>query len=312
MYMEIVDYCKKAFFKGKIVDIEDANVPVMTNGFQYGNAVFGGIRGYYNQTMNFLSLFRLEDHYKRLLNSLKILNVSLPYNHDQLIEITLELAKENKPKTDVYCRPFAYAKSVNISPIFHHDKVFDFALFMLPLGEYLSINKGLSVMVSSWRRISDNAIPPRAKISGAYVNSSLARQEALDRGFDEAIFLTESGVVSEGSAANMFIVRDGVLITSPNTDDILEGITRNTIIALARDLSIPFEERTIDRTELYMCDEAFFCGTGVQIAWISSIDNRVIGSGKRGEITRKIQELFFDVVYGNKKEYEYWTRKVSY
>lgn len=310
--MEIVDYCRKAFFKGEIVNIEDATVPIMTNGFQYGNAVFGGIRGYYNQSLNFLSLFRLEDHYKRLLNSLRILNVSLPYNHNRLIEITLELAKINSPKTDVYLRPFAYAKSVNISPSFHHDKVFDFSLFMLPLGEYLPINKGLSVMVSSWRRISDNAIPPRAKISGAYVNSSLARQEALDCGFDEAIFLTESGVVSEGSAANMFIIRDGVLITSPRADDVLEGITRNTIIALARDLGIPFEERTIDRTELYMCDEAFLCGTGVQIAWISSIDNRVVGDGKRGEVTRKIQALFFDVVYGNKKEYEHWIKKIHY
>lgn len=310
--MKIQDYCQNVFFEGKITNIAEAKVPIMTNALQYGNAIFGGIRGYYNKNENFLSIFRIEDHYKRFLNSLKILNVSINYNLSQLIKITTDLAKINKPKTDVYFRPFAYAKSLNISPSFHNDKEFGFAIYMLPLGEYLPVNKGLSVMISSWRRVNDNAIPARAKIAGSYINSSLAHQEALDNGFDEAIFLTENGVVSEGSAANFFIVRDGVLITSLKTDNILEGITRKTIIELAKDLNIKIEERPINRSELYTCDEAFFCGTGVQVAWVAKIDNRLINEGKRGKITEKIQNLFFEIVYGNKEKYKKWNTKIFY
>lgn len=310
--MSINNYLKKVFFQGKITDIDQAKIPIMTNALQYGNAVFGGIRGYYNQTEDFLSIFRINDHYKRFLKSLKILNVSIPYSCSQLTEITIELTKQNKPRTNVYFRPFAYAKSTNLSPSFQDDKVFDFALFMVPLGEYLSVNKGLSVKITSWRRVSDNSIPSRAKISGSYINSSLARQEALDNGFDEAIFLTESGSVSEGSASNLFIVREGILVTPRKTDDVLEGITKNTVIQLAEDLKIPTEEREIDRTELYICDEAFFCGTGAQIAWIAKIDNRLIGEGKRGTITKEIQELFFEVVYGRKKKYEHWNKKIYF
>lgn len=301
-------YC---FFQGKIRKTKDAKVSIMTNALQYGTAVFGGIRGYFNKEEKFLSIFRIEDHYKRFLLSLKILGVSIKYSLQDLKEITIKLVKKNRPKTDVYFRPFAFASSLNLSPNLAQDSVFDFSLYMIPLGEYLPVDKGLSVKVSSWRRISDNAIPPRAKISGAYVNSALARKEAQDLGFDEAIVLTQEGHVSEGSAENLFLVKDGVLITSQVSDEILEGITRKTVIELAKDLKIPVVERTIDRTELYTADEAFFSGTGVQIAWIAKIDGRFIGNGKKGPITQKIQDLFFKIVRGKEKNYsEKWCTKV--
>lgn len=283
----------------------------MTNALQYGTAVFGGIRGYFNKEEKFLSIFRMEDHYKRFLLSLKILGVSIKYSLEDLKEITIKLVKKNRPKTDVYFRPFAFASSLYLAPNLARDSIFDFSLYMIPLGEYLPVDKGLSVIVSSWRRISDNAIPARAKISGAYVNSALARKEAQDLGFDEAIVLTQEGHVSEGSAENLFLVRDGVLITSPVSDEILEGITRKTVIELAKELEIPVIERSIDRTELYVADEAFFSGTGVQIAWISRIDGRIVGNGKKGPITQKIQDLFFKIVKGKEEKYsEKWCTKV--
>lgn len=301
-----------AFFQNKFVKTEEAKVSIMTNAFQYGTAVFDGIRGYYNKNKKFLFLFRLDDHYQRFLNSLKILDVSIPYSLKKLKEITIELAKKNKPETNVYFRPLAYTSSTLLSPNLSRDSVFGFALYMIPLGDYFPTNKGLSVLVSSWRRVSDNAIPARAKISGAYINSALAKKEAMNKGYDEAIVLNEDGHISEGSVANLFIVRDAVLITPSKSDDILEGITRRTIIELARDLKIPVEERSIDRTELYIAEESFFTGTGVQLVWLAKIDGRIIGSGKRGKITAKIQDLFFQVVKGENKKYSpRWCTRVK-
>ncbi len=298
-----------AFFEGKVVKTEDAKVSIMTNALQYGTALFGGMRAYYNKEKKFLSLFRVEDHAQRLLNSLKVIGVSIPYSRQQLIDITLDLLGKNKPQTDTYFRPFAYAASLNLSPNLERDSEFGFALYMIPLGEYLPTDKGLSVSVSSWRRVSDNAVPARAKISGSYINSALARKEANQNGYDEAIFLTEDGHVAEGSAENLFIVRDGVLVTP--LDDILEGITRRTIIQFAKDNKILVQERQIDRSELYVADEAFFSGTGVQVAWISHIDKRQIGNGKRGPITAKLQDLYFKTVRGNEKKYEKWCTKIK-
>lgn len=308
-----IQYFPFTFFENKFVRTEKAKISIMTSALQYGNGVFGGIRGYYNKNKKTLFIFRLDDHFRRFLSSLKVIGVSLPYSYQQLRKTTIELAKKNMPKTDSYFRPFAYASSYNISPNFDQDSIFKFALYMIPLGEYLPTNKGISVMVSSWRRISDNAIPARAKISGSYINSSLAKKEAVDRGFTEAIMLSETGHVSEGSAANLFIVKDGVLITPAKSDDILEGITRKTIIELAYDLKIPVVERSIDRTELYTADESFFSGTGVQISWISNIDGRTIGDGKRGILTGKIRDLFFEIVRGENKKYsQKWCTKINY
>lgn len=300
-----------AFFNNAYVDINDAKVSIMTNALQYGTGVFGGIRGYYNKKKGYLSVFRVEDHFKRFLSSLNVVGVGFDYSKEDLVNILKALVNKNKPRADTYFRPFAYAGSTNLSPNLSGDPVFQFALYMIPLGEYLPVDKGLKVGVSSWRRISDNAIPSRAKISGGYINSALARAEAEKHGYNEAIFLTQEGNVAEGSAENLFIVRDGVLVTSAKTDDVLEGITRKTILKIAQDLGIPVEERTIDRSELYVSDEVFFSGTGVQVSWIAEIDDRKVGNGKRGEITAKVQDLFFSIVRGNEKKYNSWCTKLK-
>lgn len=300
-----------AFFEGNVVKIEDAKVSVMTNGLQYGTAIFGGMRGYYNKEKGFLSVFRIDDHIKRFLQSLKIIDVKLNYTHEELKKITLELIEKNNPQTDTYFRPFAYAGSLNLSPNLERDHTFEFAQYMIPLGEYIPLDRGNSVVVSSWRRISDNSIPSRAKISGGYINSALAKKEAMQAGHDEAIFLSENGHVAEGSAMNLFIVRDGVVITPGKSDDILEGITRRSILQIAKDQGYAVEERSVDRSELYIADEAFFSGTGAQVAWIQKIDNRVIGDGNMGPITGKIRETFFNAVKGNDENYASWCTKIE-
>jgi branched-chain amino acid aminotransferase len=299
------------FLEGNVVKTEEAKVSIMTNALQYGTGIFGGLRGYYHKKNNYLSIFRIEDHIKRFMQSFHIIGVKLKYSEKEVKQIILDLTKKNKPETDTYYRPFGYASSTNISPNLERDSVFDFSLHMIPLGDYLPTDKGISVMVSTWRRISDNSIPSRAKISGSYINSALAKKEANMYGHEEAILLTEDGHVAEGSAMNLCIVRNGVLITPTYSNDILEGITRRTIITLAKDNGIPVEERTVDRTELYIADEAFFCGTGAQISWISQIDKRKIGTGKRGEITGRLQDLFFRVVRGEEKKYEDWCTKIA-
>lgn len=307
--MSEASYFPFAFFEGKILPTELARVNIMTNALQYGNAVFGGIRGYVSDSGKHINIFRLHDHYTRFLNSLKILNKSIRYDESKLAEITIELARKNRPVSDCYFRPFAYAKNYEISPDL--SKVdFDFALYMIPLGEYLPIHKGLKLEISNWVRISDNMIPSRAKISGGYINSSLAKGDAVKMGYDDALMLATDGHVAEGSGANFFIVRDGNLITSPRYSDVLEGITRKTILELAYDLKIPTYERPIDRTELYIAEEAFLSGTGAQVAWVAQIDGRVIGNGKIGKITGKIQKLFFEIVRNKVKKYSHWLNYV--
>lgn len=298
-----------AFLEGKIVKTENAKVSIMTNALQYGTGFFGGVRGYYNKEGKFLSVFRLDDHLTRFLTSARVIGVELEYSKKELHDIFVKLIAKNNPKTDTYFRPFGYAGSTNLSPNLDRDHTFSFALYMIPLGDYLPTNKGLSVCVSSWRRVSDNAIPSRAKLSGSYINSALAKLEASRNGFDEAIFLSEDGHVAEGSAMNLFMVRNGTLIAPAVTENVLEGITRRTIIKLAKDMGVPVVERSIDRTELYVADEVFFSGTGAQVAWIGKIDNRTVGNGKRGEITSKLQDTFFEVVRGNDSRYEAWCSK---
>lgn len=298
-----------AFFEGKVVPTEEAKLSIMTNALQYGTAVFGGIRGYMAEDKKTVYIFRIEDHYRRFLNSLRILNTTIPYDVSRLVEITLDLARRNKPDTDCYFRPLAYASNLGISP--DMSKVtFDFLMYVIPLGEYLPVHKGIRLMSSHWQRISDVMIPARAKIAGGYINSAMARGEAVKHGYDDALMLNASGHITEGSAANFFMVREGVLITPPKYADVLEGITRKTILQLAQDLDIPTQEREIDRTEVYIADEAFLCGTGVQVSWISDLDMRIIGDGKIGPITKKIQTLFFNIVRGKEKKYADWLTKV--
>jgi branched-chain amino acid aminotransferase len=299
-----------AFFQGKIVPIEDAKISVMTNGFQYGTGYFAGIRGYYSQKEKHLSVFRLDDHYKRFLGSANILGCKLPYTHADLKKITLDLIKKNKPKTNAYFRPFAYVGNTELGPNLANITL-DFALYMIPLEEYMPLGKGLSLVVSAWQRISDNAIPSRGKISGGYVNSALARKEATDGGYDEAIMLNKYGRAAEGSAENLFIVRNGVLITPDLSEGILEGITRRSVLQIAKDLDIPTVERPIERSELYIADEVFLTGTGCQVAWVEQIDKRPIADGKIGPVTAKLKDKFFKLVKGEDKKYEAWCTKIK-
>jgi branched-chain amino acid aminotransferase len=299
-----------AFFEGKVVKIEDAKVSIMTNALQYGTAIFGGIRAYYNADENAAYVFRLDDHYTRFLSSAKILGCPIPYDKEQLKKITLDLLKKNKPTTDAYFRPYAYVGNLELGPNLANVTL-DFALYMIPLGEYLPVSKGLNMMVSSWERISDNAIPSRAKASGGYINSALARKEATDNGYDEAILLNKDGHVSEGSAENFFMIRNDVLITPSVSEGVLEGITRRSVVQIARDIGIPVEMRSIERTELYVADEIFLSGTGCQVAWVQSIDKRVI-TPKIGPITKKLQDKFFSIVRGNDKDYSEWCTKIQF
>lgn len=299
-----------AFFQGKVVKIEDAKVSIQTNALQYGTAIFGGIRGYYNEDEKAVYVFRIEDHYKRFISSAKILGTPLPYNLEEFKKITIDLVKKNKPTTDAYLRPYGYVGNLELGPNLANVKL-DFALYMIPLGEYLPVSKGLNMGVSTWQRISDNAIPSRAKASGGYINSALARAEATYNGYDEAILLNKDGHVSEGSAENFFMVRNGILVTPSLSEGILEGITRRSVVQIAKDMGIPVEARAIERTELYVADEIFLSGTGCQVAWVHSIDKRVV-TPQIGPITKKLQDKFFAIVRGQDKEYRDWCTKITF
>ena len=299
-----------AFFEGKIVPIEDAKVSIMVHGLNYGTGCFEGIRAYWNEEEQQLYVFRMPEHYKRLHNSSRILLIGLPYNVDELGQITLDLLRREGFQEDTYIRPLAFKSAEGIG-VRLNGIADTFAMFAVPFGRYIEREEGAKACVSSWRRIYDTSLPARAKCTGAYINSALCKSEAEMNGFDEAIVLTRGGSVSEGSAENFFMVRDGVLITPSVTSDILEGITRDTLLEVARDeLRIPVRERTVDRTELYTCDEAFFCGTGVQIAAITSIDHRPVGDGHIGSITKRLRNLYFDIVRGKVPKYKHWCTPV--
>ena len=298
------------YFQNKFVPLEDAKISIMTNGFQYGTGFFGGIRGYYNEKEKFISFFRIDDNYKRFLSSAKILGCAFPYTKDELKNITVELIKKNKPNANVYLRPFAYVGNTELGPNLANVTL-DFGLYMIPLEEYMPLGKGLSLGVSSWQRISDNAISTLAKASGGYINSALARKEATDRGFDEAILLNKFGNVAEGSAENLFIVRDGKIITPGFSEGVLEGLTRKSVLQIAKDMGIETIERPIPRTEVYIADEVFLTGSACQVAWVEKIDNRIIGSGKIGPVTKKLQEKYFAIVKGADEKYSSWCTKIS-
>lgn len=301
---------KYAFFEGRMVAIDKARVSIMTHAFNYGTGCFEGIRAYWNETKEQLYVFKLREHYERFLRSCHIILISLPHSVDELCDITIELLTKEGFHEDTYIRPLAYKADMGIG-VRLHDLEDRFALFATPFGKYIEREEGAKVGVSSWRRINDNAVPARAKITGAYINSALIKTDAVMNGFDEAIVLTQEGHVSEGSAENLFIVRDGKLITSPVTEDILEGITRSTLIELAEEeLGIETVERPIDRTELYVAEEAFFCGTGVQIAAITEVDHRPVGTGEIGPIVAQLRDLYFSVARGEREKYADWTTPV--
>lgn len=298
-----------AFFKGQIVPIEDAKISIMTHGFNYGTGCFEGIRAYWNPIEEQLYIFKLLEHYERFLRSSRILLMNLPFTAQRLAEITVELVRLEGYREDTYIRPVAYKADEGIGVKLHglSEQV---SIFATPFGRYIDTETA-HAGVSSWRRVDDNCVPARAKITGAYVNSAFAKTEAVLNGYDEAIVLTQDGHVSEGSAENIFIVRDGVLITPPITDNILEGITRKVILELAREeLGLQVMERSIDRTELYVADEALFCGTGVQVVAITKVDHRPVGTGTLGPIVKALRDLYFGVVRGKVRKYRRWCTPV--
>lgn len=299
-----------AYFEGKIRPIEEARISVMTHALNYGTGWFGGLRGYWNEEHQQLYVFRLRDHYRRFLQSAKIMLADLHKTEDDLAAITLELLRREDWREDCYVRPLAYKADEGIGVRLHglRDEV---TIFSLAFGRYIQAEEGAKVCFSSWRRVDDNMIPARGKLTGSYVNSALIKSEAVLNGFDEALVLTHDGHVSEGSAENIFIVRDGVLITPPVQTNVLEGITRRSVIALAQqELGLRVVERDIDRSEVFIADEAFFCGTGVQIASIASVEHRAIGTGQMGPITQQMRDLYFRVVRGQEPKYREWLTPV--
>ncbi len=297
---------KFCFLEDRFVKWEDAKVPVSTHALHYGTAVFAGLRGYWNEKENQLYVFRIRDHFERLHDSTRIVLIDLKFSVDELITITKELLRKNEYKSDVYIRPLAFKATgpryigLDITTV-----PSSFLMFAIKFGEYLPLGTGLSVCTSSWTRIPDTAIPARGKISGTYVNSSLAKAEAVKAGFNDAILLTHDGYISEGSAMNIFIVRKGTLITTPVYSDILEGIVRRSLLQVAQDMGIPTETRPIQRSELYVSDEIFFCGTGVQLAPVAKVDHREVKNPEL-PIARKMQKEFFAIVRGEREKYKHW------
>ena len=305
-----IDLDSIAYFNGKFLPLRDVNIPIMTHAFQYGTGIFEGIRSYWNESEKQMYIFKMKEHYERLERNCKILMLELDKSPGELCEITLEIMRKNKPQTDTYIRPNVFKSGIVIGPSLinkNGGNPTSLSIYILPLGEYVDISKGLHVCVSSWVRVEDNAIPPRGKIQGSYVNTALAKTDALLNGFDDAIVLSSDGHVSEGSAMNLFLVRTGKLITTPVSENILEGITREVIIEIAKsEFGIETEIRKIDRTELYISDEVFFCGTGAQVSPITKVDHREIGNGKIGAISKKLQDLYFKVVRGQHSKYKHW------
>ena len=305
-----MDLPKHVFFEGKIVPFEDAKVSVATHAFNYGTAVFGGIRGYWNDEKRKLYIFRPFDHYRRLLQSGRMMNMHIPYDEESLIQLTLDLVRMEGWQTDIYIRPLIYKADLGIG-VRLHDLRDELTIFTMPFQQYVKNDTDAHVTISSWRRLDDNMIPARGKVSGAYANSALIKTDAQQAGFDEALVLNQNGHISEGSAMNIFMVRDDVVITPPVTDNILEGITRKTAMELVKnEIGLPVIERSIDRTELYICDELFMTGSAAQIVAITRVDYRPVGKGKMGPVAGKIREIFGGVVRAKNPKYAHWNLEV--
>jgi branched-chain amino acid aminotransferase len=298
------------FYKGRVVPYTDVKFGVLTHAMNYGTAVFGGLRAYWNNEEKQLFVFRPHDHFRRFLQSSKLLCMDLPLTGDDLLNGLIDLIRTEGHHEDLYIRPLAFY-SDEIIGVRVHDLTAEATIVVMPFGVYNKNEENMHVTVSSWRRIDDNAIPARGKIAGAYVNSAFIKTDAVRAGFDEALVLNEDGHISEGSAANFFMLRNGILATPPVTDNVLEGITRRTVVQLVRDeLRMEVHERQIDRTEVYLADEMFFCGTGAQISAITRVDHRLVGSGKMGEVTSRLRSLYFDVVRGRVPKYRNWCHPV--
>jgi branched-chain amino acid aminotransferase len=294
------------YANGRFQRYEDAKVGLLTHGLQYGTGCFEGIRGYWVPDERELFLVLVRDHFERLATSAKILTIELSKSPDELAAITTELCLRNHYETDVYVRPFAYKAAEDVG-VRLHNVPDELAIVPIPFTQYIDSNRSLDVCVSSWRRADDTMAPPRAKITGLYVNSALAKSEAIQNGYDEAILLSHDGHVAEGSAENIFLVRRGVLYTPDPSQNVLEGVTRRAIIEIARDeLGVPTVERSIDRGELYAADEIFFTGTAVGICPVSSVDRRRVGDGNTGPITGRLRTIYDRIVTGRDPRFEAW------
>ncbi len=296
------------YFKGAFMPLGEAKVGLLTHALHYGTGVFEGIRAYWAEEEQELYMFRPREHYERWKLNGRLLKMDIQQSATELCELTRELIVRNNFRCDLYIRPLMFKSREGIGV--HFGPEAEFAIMALPFGKYVDSTKGLRVCVSSWRRVPDNAIPARGKICGAYVNSALIGEEARSNGFDEGIVLTEDGHVAEGSASNIFLVRNGQLITPPVYDDILEGITRATVIELAREMWVETNERRIDRTELYMAEEIFFAGTAFEIAPVIEVDHRPVGRGAIGPMTHRLQETYANVARGRSARNSHWRMSV--
>lgn len=299
-----------AYFEGRVVPMSEAKVSIATHALHYGTACFEGIRGYWNAQHEQLYLLKLREHFERMANSWNTLRMQPKETIDDLCRITVELVRKHGYHEDVYVRPITYkaARTIKLTLSSLEDSV---AIYTFPMGNYVDISAGLNVCTSSWRRANSNAMPVRAKVTGAYINSSLAVDDASAAGFDEAIMLTHDGTVSEGSSCNLFLLRNGKLATPALSEDILEGVTRNALIDMVRDeFGMVVEERRIDRTELYSANEIFMCGTGVQVSPVVKVDHRQVGTGKPGPFSMKLQELYLSACRGENEKYRDWVTPV--
>jgi branched-chain amino acid aminotransferase len=295
-----------AYFHKQFVPLAEAKIGILTHALHYGTACFEGIRGNWNDGQEQLFLFRVKDHYERMLKGCRILKINIPYSADEMCQLTVKLVEKSGYREDVYIRPLAYKSSEAIG-VRLHNLDDDFFIIVATLPAYLDAEKGVRCCTSSWRRVDDTMIPARGKITGIYVNSALAKTEANELGFDEAILLNHDGHVSEGSGENIFLVLGGKLVTPPSSDNILMGITRDTVMQLARnEMGIETAERSVDRSELYVADEAFFTGTAAHVSPILEIDHRLIGNGEIGKVTKELQRLYFEVIKGKNPKYLHW------
>ncbi len=301
---------KFAFFEGKIVPFSEAKISVATHAFNYGTSVFGGMRAYWNDEKKKLYMFRPWDHFHRLLNSARLLCMEVSYDEESLIQIMLDLLRAENWTQDIYMRPTFYKSDTGIG-VRLHDLKDDLTIWSVPFQKYIKNDTNAHVTISSWRRIDDNVIPARGKVSGAYVNSALIKTDAARSGFDEALVLDHNGHVSEGSAMNVFMVRDGVVITPPVTENILEGITRRSVMELIRnEIGLPIVERPIDRTETTICDEFFMTGTAAQVVAVTKVDHRPVGKGTMGPVVSRIRDLYEDAVRGRSEKYKHWVMEI--
>jgi len=301
-----------AFLGGKQVPLSEAKVGVMTHALHYGTAVFEGIRGNWNEEAGKTYIFRLREHYERLVRGCEILRIDLPYSVDDYVKITVDLLERCGYRSDVYIRPLAFKGAQMVANLKLHEVSDEFTLIIVPFGAYIEGDGAIRCQTSSWRRPEDAMMPTGVKLTGLYTTSILAKTEAVMSGFDEAILLNNDGSVSEGSGENLFMVNDGSICTPSGTDNCLLGITRDSVITLAREeLGIDVVERRIHRSELYLADEVFLTGTAAHVTPVGELDNRSIGDGEPGPLTQRLQEIYTGVVSGRNPRYMNWCTSVT-